>query len=221
MSEKKITDEEIQKALSVLNQIGAEDTDIEKSNPDDIDNDEDGKKADEKAKEAIEKSEKVEDKSPVLADLIKSMHDDFSSKVQSLAHINQYLVQENEELKKSNEDILKSLTEQTGLLNKVLEATNEMANSPLNRLGNTIKKSVQIEKFDNQNGSEGKRTISLTQNKREVLGMLEKSLDTEEGQKRLGQVVGLIENGFVDQENFNFLQKSVQNEIGGDFNIVY
>lgn len=213
MSEKKITDEEIQKALSVLDEIGnySEENELSKGESDDL-----AKSETDKAPENLEKLNNGE-----LVDLIKSMQEDLNSKVQSLGHVNRFLVQENESLKTDNQTIIKSLEANAEILEKVLVLSEEMANSPLSRLGSTIKKSVQVEKFGSGETDSGKKSISLTKNKREVLGLLYKSLETEEGQKRLGQVVGLVENGYVDQNNFDFLRKSVQNEIGGDYNITF
>jgi len=201
MSEKYLTDEEIQKALSVLEGIGEGQNQILMEKEDDLN-----------------KSEVV--------DLLKSLKSEFASKFESLGTINQVLIEENQELRKSNEEVTtfnEDLRDEIDSIKKSLgeslELIKQMANSPINKLGTTLTKSIQVEKFGQ--GSDGKENLSLTKDKHKVLGLLTKSLETEEGCKRIGQTVGLIENGFINAHNFGYLQKSVQNEIGDKYNITY
>lgn len=201
---KELLDNEIQKALDLLDEISntSNDTDsLFKS----LENDENKQVNSNLNDEAIE--------------LIKSMQTDFNSKLSSLGKINRFLVDENETVKSNNEQIIKSLGETNEKLSKVSELIEQMANSPINKLGSTLTKSIQIEKFAQESG--GKRVLSLSRDKRTVLGMLEKALNTEEGARRLGNVIGLIENSYVDQSNFSQIQKSVENEIGSEFKITY
>jgi len=190
----KITDEEIKKALETLDGLVDNDTDENTDSGNDSD----------------------------VEELVKSMANELDTKIKSLGAVNQYLIQQNEnlstqngELREMNEEIKKSLDDVLSNLSKVSEAIEDMASSPINKLGTTLRKSVQVERFEN-GGDSGKESISLTRDKRKVLSLLEKSLSTEDGQRRLGQVVGLIENGFVNQDNCEFLRKSVENEIGGN-----
>lgn len=187
----KITEEEIKKALDTLE--GLSDT-------------------------AVENQDNEGDDVNLL---IKSLHFDFDSKIKSIGAVNQFLIEQNENLveqnsslKETNETILKSLDSVLSHVEKMSETIEDMASSPINQLNTTLKKSIAVEKFGKQ-GDE-KPVLSLTRDKRKILGMLEKSLSNEEGQRRLGNVIGLIENGFVGQENFTYIQKSIENEIGGN-----
>jgi hypothetical protein len=219
MSEEKkgveITDEEIQKALDVLGELETAD-DISKSIDEDMAamNKEIPKKEDN-----FEKSEKQELPTNTIDtdEIVKSLSASFDSKFQSLARINKYLVDENESLKDANEEIRKSLSNTQETLEKVLSLTEEMANSPINRLG-SFKKANAIERFE-KSTEDGKEQLSITRDKRKILNMISKSLDTEEGQRRLSDVVPLVENGLVNQESFGFIKKSLENEIGGNFTI--
>lgn len=199
---KAILDDEIQKALDLLDEIDtSNDTDtdglfksLETERPKRVNIDSDNE----------------------VVELIKSMQEDFSSKLSSLGKINRFLVEENGNVKADNETILKSLTETNEKLSKVTDLVEQMANSPINKLGSTLTKSIQVEKFPQ---GDSKRTLSLSRDKRMVLNMLEKSLNTEEGARRVGTVIGLIENSYVDQSNFNAIKKSVENEIGVEYQI--
>ena len=221
MSEEKkgveITDEEIQKALDVLGELETAD-DISKSIDDDLEALGNNEPKKEEAK-PLEKSEKQE--LPInkidTDEIVKSLSASFDSKFQSLARINKYLVDENESLKDANEEIRKSLSNTQETLEKVLSLTEEMANSPINRLG-SLKKANAIERFE-KSPEDGKEQLSITRDKRKILNMLSKSLETEEGQRRMSDVVPLVENGLVNQESFGFIKKSLENEIGGNFTI--
>lgn len=187
----KITEEEIKKALDTLE--GLSDTTVENQ----------------------------ENEGDDVNSLIKSLHYDFDAKIKSIGAVNQFLIEQNEtlveqntSLKETNETILKSLGTVLGHVEKMSETIEDMASSPINQLNTTLKKSIAIEKFGKE--EDGKPVLSLSRDKRKVLGMLEKSLQTEEGQRRLSNVVGLIENGYVNQENFQYIQKSLENEIGGN-----
>lgn len=186
-----ITQEEIKKALDTLDGLSDENRENHNTESDDVN------------------------------DLIKSLHSDFDAKIKSIGAVNQFLIQQNEtlvdqntSLKETNETILKSLGTVLGHVEKMSETIEDMASSPINQLNTTLKKSIAIEKFGKE--EDGKPVLSLLRDKRKVLGMLEKSLQTEEGQRRLSNVVGLIENGYVNQENFQYIQKSLENEIGGN-----
>lgn len=202
----KVTDEELQKALNLLEGLT-------KSEDDELNTD----------KQNLNKGE---DNS--IEDLVKSLGQDLNSKLQSIGSVTRYLISENEsltktnsELKESNELIQKSLTDLNDKLegiSEMKELISDMANSPFNKLAGTLKKSIAVEKFGKEK-EDGKESLSLTKDKRKVLGLLEKSLQTEEGQKRLGNVVGLIENGYVNNDNYDFLEKSVMNEIGTQYKI--
>jgi regulator of replication initiation timing len=202
MTNEYLTDEEIQKAISVLEGIG------------------EGQKQPESTQKEtdLNKSEVV--------DILKSLQAEFTSKFESLGTINQTLIEENSDLRKSNEELNELTGEMREELNSIkksmsesLELIKQMANSPINKLGTTLTKSVQVEKFGQV--SDGKEALSLTKDKHKVLNILSKSLDTEEGCKRLGTTIGLIENGYINGQNFAQIQKSVQNEIGGQYNITY
>lgn len=202
MTNEYLTDEEIQKAISVLEGIG------------------EGQKQPESTQKEtdLNKSEVV--------DILKSLQAEFTSKFESLGTINQTLIEENSDLRKSNEELNELTGEMREELNSIkksmsesLELIKQMANSPINKLGTTLTKSVQVEKFGQV--SDGKEVLSLTKDKHKVLNILSKSLDTEEGCKRLGTTIGLIENGYINGQNFAQIQKSVQNEIGGQYNITY
>lgn len=202
----KVTQEELQDALNLLDGLT-------KSEGDELNTD----------KENLNKGE-----GGSVEDLVKSLGQDLNSKLQSIGSVTRYLISENEsltkvnsELKESNEKIIKSLSdfgESLEAIAEIKELVSEMANSPLNKLSGTLKKSIAIEKFE-QEKSDGKEVLSLTNDKRRVLNLLEKSLSTEEGQRRLGNVIGLIENGYVNNDNYGFLEKSVANEIGSQYKI--
>lgn len=202
----KVTQEELQDALNLLDGLT-------KSENDELNTD----------KENLNKGE-----GGSVEDLVKSLGQDLNSKLQSIGAVTRYLISENEslakanaELKDSNEQIIKSLSslgESLESITKIEELVSEMANSPFNKLSGTLKKSIAVEKFA-QEKNDGKEVLSLTNDKRKVLNLLEKSLSTEEGQRRLGNVVGLIENGYVNNDNYGFLEKSVANEIGSQYKI--
>ena len=227
---KKVTDEEIKKAFSVLEELTNEGG--EEGITEDLNKGENGKppvaeEGDDRGGEAEDNIEKGVTPTEI-SNLFKSFSDDFNSKIQSLGHINKFLVDENESLRKSNEEISKSLGEtQKSLednqetLGEVLKLTKEMANSPINKIGSSLVKSNAIEKFEKGgDDSEGKQ-LSVTKDKRKILNMLMKSLDSEEGCKRLGDTVSLVENGLVDQHSFDDVKKSIENEIGGDYKITF
>jgi chromosome segregation ATPase len=184
-----ITQEEIKKALDTLDGLSGENRENHNTEDDDVN------------------------------DLIKSLHSDFDAKIKSIGAVNQFLIQQNEtlveqnsSLSETNETILKSLDSVLSHVEKMSETIEDMASSPINQLNTTLKKSIAVEKFGGE--ADEKPVLSLTRDKRKILGMLEKSLSTEEGQRRLSNVVGLIENGFVGQENFTYIRKSIENEIG-------
>lgn len=205
----KITEQEINEALDVLEGFSKG-----------VSNDLDVKKDDNK---------EIQDNGAV-SDLIKGLGEDLNSKLKSIGSVSRFLIGENEKLSTRNEElalqneaIQKSLTSQQEMLEKsltsqqeMMEMMEELANSPLNKLSGTLKKSIAVDKFEKSVNSDGFKTLSFSKDKRQVLGILMKSLETEEGQRRLGQTVGLIENGFVNQGNFGYISKSVQNEIGGE-----
>lgn len=208
MNHKVVSEEDIQKALAILEEFSTDEAeDIKKAEEVEIPEGEEAKEEETSSKEEID-----------YDSIVKAVSNELSSKFQSLARVNKFLVEENEELKGINSEIKKSITEQGERLEKMFGLVEQMANSPINKLG-SFTKAVQVEKFGNGQDN-GKEQLSVTRDKRKITSLLMKSLDTEEGQRRLGDVVGLVENGFVNQENFGYIKKSLENEFGGNYNIV-
>lgn len=208
MNHKVVSEEDIQKALAILEEFSTDEAeDIKKAEEVEIPEGEEAKEEETSSKEEID-----------YDSIVKAVSNELSSKFQSLARVNKFLVEENEELKEINSEIKKSITEQGERLEKMFGLVEQMANSPINKLG-SFTKAVQVEKFGNGQDN-GKEQLSVTRDKRKITSLLMKSLDTEEGQRRLGDVVGLVENGFVNQENFGYIKKSLENEFGGNYNIV-
>lgn len=208
MNHKVVSEEDIQKALAILEEFSTDEAeDIKKAEEVEIPEGEEAKEEETSSKEEID-----------YDSIVKAVSNELSSKFQSLARVNKFLVEENEELKEINSEIKKSITEQGERLEKMFCLVEQMANSPINKLG-SFTKAVQVEKFGNGQDN-GKEQLSVTRDKRKITSLLMKSLDTEEGQRRLGDVVGLVENGFVNQENFGYIKKSLENEFGGNYNIV-
>jgi len=220
MEKKVVTEEEIQSALNFLEGFSKGDKPdfggkCKEKEPDDDDDD-----IDENGNKKIKKSEKEKEPDNDADDtkaLVKSLRSDFDSRNKALGTINKFLVDQNAELIGINTDLQKSINTMAERLENIGGLVEEMANSPFNKLAGTIKKSIAVDKFGKEENVDGKKALSLTQNKREVLNLLVKSLNDEEGQRRLGNVVGLIENGYVNQNNFEALKKSVENEIGGNY----
>lgn len=192
-----ITDEEIEKALQVL-----------------------GEKVDLQEPHNLQGQGNVD-----YEELVKSINDEIDSKFESFANISKSIVEDYHEfigrskvLDEQNDTLLKAVERLSTRLEDLSKSVDEIANSPINKLV-SFKKAAAVERFGKGSEGNGKETISLTKDKRKVLSALSKSIDTKEGQQRLGDVVACIENGFIDQSNAAFILKSVTNEIGGDYNI--
>ena len=223
---KLVTDDEIKKALDILS--GGRPDDIEKGQGNDL-SDIDKQILELQAKkEALSKGADNElgVKTPNTDEIVKAVSNELSSKFESFANISKSLMDENalaksqnSELVKINQDLQKSLQENTDLIQKALTQIGEIANSPMGKLG-AFTKASQVERFKTP-AADGKEVLSLSVDRKKVLGMLEKGLETEEGCKRLAPIIGTIENRYVTEENFAFLKKSVENELGGNFNITF
>ena len=226
-----VEQEEIQKALETLELLSEQDTlqksvdtDTAKHNDNPAIADIDSQIATLQAKkEQLSKGVESNINTEGNDDLFKSLRDEFGSRFSSIAQISksildshESLLAKNEELTEQNESLTKSLGDVTKKLDEITKAVNDMANNPINRLG-SFSKLRSVERFPE--GEKGKETLSLSRDKKQILDRLSKSLESEDGQRRLGSVVGLIENGLIYQENFNEISKSVQNELGGDVNI--
>lgn len=229
-----VSEEEIEKALKILGGLHSDEM-IEKSttqstdaNTDDLD--EQIAKLQRQKEERIQKSSEtnIGKGEEINYDaLAKSVSDELGSKFEAFANISKSLMSSHQELSQNNEllieqntTLLKSVEELTDKLNILSKSVEEIAESPINKVG-SFKRVSALEKFEKSVDNNGKETLSLTRDKRKVLQALSKSLDTEEGQRRLGDVVGCIENGFIDQSNGAIIMKSVMNEIGGDYNITF
>lgn len=228
-----VSEEEIEKALKILGGLHSEEV-IEKSTAStaiDDTNDLDEQIAElQRQKEArlLQKSSETNIGGGKEVDydaLVKSINNELGSKFEAFANISkslmtsyQELSQNDEFLKEQNSSLLKSVEELTEKLSTLSKSVEEIAESPVNKIG-AFKRVSALEKFEKSVDNNGKETLSLVRDKRKVLNALSKSLDTEEGQRRLGDVVGCIENSFIDQQNASFILKAVTNEIGGDFNI--
>lgn len=166
-----------------------------------------------------------EEKKPLPIDtkeIVKAVSDELSSKFESFANIsksvledNTLLKSQNDELKTTVQDLLKSQQESKETLEKAFKVIEQIGNSPMSKLG-AFKSISGVERFAK---SDDRESLSLTQDKRKVLSLLEKSLETEEGSKRVGNIIGFIENGYIDETNFSFIKKSVENELGDKLNI--
>ena len=228
-----LTDDDIQKALNVLNGITEPEKkdDLSKSiDPEDAEIDR--KIAELQALKTNRLNKSAENEitpapSAQVDEIVKSVVDSLSSKFESVANISKSLFDGYEELNQANlsntertEALSKSIDSITTSLDEIKKSLDEIGNSPVGKLitGKTMK---GVSRFPEGQDNSGKETISLTGDKRKILGRLAKSLDTEEGQRRLGDIVGLIENGYVTSDNFGYIQKSLQNELGGDINIIY
>lgn len=233
-----LTDEEISKAMQVLNQFstGIEDdivksTDTELS---DLDHQiaELQAKKDQKIQKSVNSDINPEPTAQVDA-IVKAVADELSTKFEAFANISKSILDSHEALNEGSLETAKKSDE----LNKAVVAINEtmetfrssldtlqksvqeIADSPMGRLG-SFKSIKGVERFK-ENAEGGKETLSLSRDKRLILSKLEKSLESEDGQRRLGSVIGLIENGFANEDNFREIQKSLQNELGGDINITF
>lgn len=224
-----VSSDEIEKALSILGNLEGQKPASVAPAADDIDAQiEELRK---KKEELIQKSAENNLNKGVDTDqLIKSITDELGSRFEAVASIskslldnqeelsarNQELVAKNNELVEINSTLMKSIDALQSSIDTISKSVTEIANSPINKIG-AFRTATAVERFqqpDNRN------EISLSRDKRKVVGMLLKSLDTEEGQRRLGDVVGMIENGFVDESNFGYISKAVRNEIGEGFNVV-
>jgi methyl-accepting chemotaxis protein len=232
-----LTDEEISKALDTLNQFSAGSDTLEKST--DIELSELDRqiaelqaKKDLKLQKSVDNDIKPEPTAQVDA-IVKAVADELSSKFEAFANVSKSILDSHEALnegnleavKKSDElskaviainESLETFKESLGTLQKSVQ---EIADSPVGKLA-SFKSVKGVERFA-ENRNDGKETLSLSRDKRVILARLEKSLESEDGQRRLGNVIGLIENGFANEENFRDIQKSLQNELGGDINITF
>ena len=126
---------------------------------------------------------------------------------------------QNEELVKINQELQKSVTENSDLLKKAIDQIVQMPNNTIGRLG-AYTKATQVERFQTP-VVDGKEVLSLSRDRKKILERLEKGLDSKEGCERLAPIIGLIENRYVTEDNFTLLKKSVENELGSNFNITF
>lgn len=226
MSNKVVTDEEIQKALDVLK--GGKSDDIEKGQKEDLSEIDKQILELQAKKQALEKGAKNDlgENSLNTDEIVKAVSEELGSKFESFANISKSLMDENAETKKQNEELVKinqelqkSVTENSDLLKKAIEQIDQMANTPIGKLG-AFTKATQVERFKTA-PVDGKETLSLSGDRKKILGLLEKGLETKEGCERLAPIIGLIENRYVTEDNFTHLKKSVENELGSNFNITF
>lgn len=227
-----LTDEEISKAMDVLNQFNTGEVDsIEKSTDNDL-SDIDQQIADLQAKkeQRLQKSTNNDINPEPAAQvdaIVKAVADELSTKFEAFANISKSILDSHDDLStstsenaKRTDDLSKAIDGMNEKFDLLQKSIQEIADSPMGKLG-SFKSVKGVERFAESRENNGKETLSITRDKRVILGRLMKSLDTEEGVNRIGNVVGLVENGYVNEDNFGLIQKSLQNELGVDVNIVF
>lgn len=241
MEENKIdfTDAEIKKALSDLDELTSspqEKEEIKKSDNGEVEALDSQIAELSKQREDLQKSNKLEQGNIDTDEIIKSVVSEISSKIDPVITLikafdqqvtllkegNEKLTEQVSSLEKSTQDEIQKSESREEKIEKALVSIEEMANSPFGKL-KSFKKAVSIEKFDKPS-DDGKITKSLTGNSREILNLLTKAVDNsdnpEEKSKELEETVGMIENGYVSDHNFDMIRKSVQNTLGQEYNII-